>query len=135
MVSPDSEARSQALLPLVEAVRRGRYLRLVARPSHVVGERPEGEAAVSIPWTPEQHATALAHLAAPAHLDAGVIASRVADTVMLQAAPEGLWRSDDLAREGWLSALSARTLSAALALGRNVLITGPWALAVQLMST
>ncbi|HET6343357.1 MAG TPA: hypothetical protein VFH51_00440, partial [Myxococcota bacterium] len=135
MASTDSAAREQALMPLIESVRRGRYLRLAARPGHVMGERPEGDAVVSIPWTLDQHTAALAFLQTPVHLEAGVIAARLGDTVMIQGTPEGLWRSDDLAREGWLSALSARTLSAALALGRNILITGPWALCMQLMTT
>ena len=53
---------------------------------------------------------------------------------MLQRAPDPLRRVESLAQEGWLSALSARVLTHAVGLGRNLLLVGPWAPSVALMA-
>ncbi len=48
--------------------------------------------------------------------------------------PDALRRSDALVSEGWVSPLAARLLGQTLALGRNILVVGPWAASVELAS-
>lgn len=128
--------RLEALLePLLGALGRANWLRLVARPGAVEGDRPEGTGSLDLAWTQAQHDAAQTALATPRTLSAGVVAFMLGNTLVLKKPPDTVWRVDDLVRQGWLSSLAGRTLVAAVGLGRNVLITGPWAASVQLCAS
>jgi len=124
-----------ALEPLLHVLAGGRNQRLVARPGFVEVDRPEGAASVAVAWDEARHAAALALVTGePARLADGVTVVRLADALVLRAPPPPLRRVEELAREGRISSLAARALSAALTLGRNILVVGPYAVAADLLA-
>ena len=123
------------LAPLLDVMERGAYLRLVARPGRVDGDRAEGSTTIDVAWSAAQHADALAQVQANTRLSHGGTVNAYGDLLVLVRPPDVLWRLDDWVRQGWLSSLAARTLSAAASVGRNILITGPWAQGVQLCAS
>ena len=124
-----------ALAPLLEIVEARPASRLVARPDDVVVDDAAGSTAVALGWGEARHAAALAALGPhTARAPSGVAAFAVADAVVLVAPPRGDQRVDELTRSGLISALAGRTLSAAVGLGRNVLVAGPWSAAVPVIA-
>ena len=126
---------TETLEPLLDVLSRGHYLRLVARPAWVMGDRPEGEVELDVPWSDAQHHAAQQLLSAPTRLPTGPFVHMVGNTLVLKNPPDAIWRADDLAREGFMSLLAARFLTAALSLGRNILVAGPWSLTTQIIAT
>lgn len=124
-----------ALAPLLEIVEARPASRLVARPDEVVVDDAAGSTAVALGWDETRHAAALAALGADAaRAGSGVAAFAVGGAVVLVAPPRADQRVDELTRAGLISALAGRTLSAAVGLGRNVLVAGPWSSAVPVIA-
>jgi hypothetical protein len=131
---PSAEQVVPELAPLLEVIGAAGCLRLVAWPGRVWVDRAEGSARVEVGWSAEQHTAALGALVAPVLLDRGVTAAEVAGSIVLRRPPDALRRMENLSHDGRLSPLAARFLSAALRLGRNVLVTSPWAAGVELIA-
>ncbi len=131
-----SHALREALQPLLEILSSGRGVRLTARPQAVLLDRAEGTTAVAVAWDQARHRAALEALAAagPGEL-AGVTARAIGDTLVLWAAPSPVRRCEDLAHDGWLSALAARFLGASAAVGKNLLVLGAWPAARELIAS
>jgi hypothetical protein len=120
------------LQPLLQVLEGGRNVRLVARAGAIAVDRPEGATAVATAWDGARHRAALERLGGEVcRLASGITVSRVGDALVLRAPANPQRRIADLVRDGWLSNLSARTLTAAVALGRNLLVAGPWCAAAD----
>ncbi len=120
-----------ALKALLDVMGHGE--RLTARPGRVLLDRSSGTDPVEVEWSADAHAQALEALTEPISID-GVQAFAVRGTVVLVRAPDPNRRIADLAAEGVLSAIAARTLDAALEVGRNVLVAGAWPEASAVMA-
>ncbi len=129
-----SESIHALLAPLLELGCGRDVLRVVARPGAVVLDRPAGSAVAAVAWEVAQHEAACEALKQGAEVLAnGTIARVVGAEIVLHVAP-GLDRGAfDLIGEGVLSKLASRTLDAAVALGRNVLVAGSWAASAPLL--
>ena len=120
--------------PLVAALTAGRYLRVVARPGWVTGDPAFGPC-LPLPdtaWSAEQHAQAHAACATQAILGDGMYATASGDGIVVSWVPQAFLPAD-LVREQVISPLAMRLLSAAGALGRNILITGAYNAALPLI--
>lgn len=118
--------------PLLEAM--GNARRLVARPGHVSIDDVSGPTSVDICWGKDQHTKALEEVdrGDPALGDV-VSVEEVAGALILIRRPEPELVLTTLARQGKISALAAAFLDAALVLGRNALVVGPWLPSSRLM--
>ena len=119
----------EPLQPLVALMLERGDSRLIARCGHLLSEGASGSARLALPWSAEQQASAVAALPALAAAGGAFGGQLCAGALVLQAAPSGDLSLERLQQAGWLSSLAARTLQAALAQGRNLLITGPRAVA------
>ena len=133
MDAPDAGIE-ELVVPLIRAMNEGGFTFIVARPSAVTGERVGAVVPVDVPWSAAEHARAIARLQRPCALDDDVALSRgPGSTILVQrAVPEHaterggrLFGIEDLAQQGWISLLAARTIEAAVSLGRNVMLVGP----------
>lgn len=129
------QSPEQALFePLVAALTAGRYLRVVARPSWVTGDPAFGPC-LPLPdtaWSAEQHARARAACITQATVGEGIRAQATGDGIVVSWVPQAFLPAD-LVREQVISPLAMRLLSAAVALGRNLLITGSYNAALPLI--
>lgn len=131
-------AMNELLAILVEAL--GRAERLVARPGRVIIERgghaggPTTERA-EVEWGADAHQRVLAALGEreSAELDAGVYVIQRHGTLILVANSDPNRRLDDWVAQTRLSSMAAQTVDAAIALGRSVLVAGPWSACRPLM--
>jgi hypothetical protein len=122
------------LAPLLEPLRAGRHLRVVARPGSVVADRADGSSRLDVAWEADTHSRVCDTLESPWRFDDGCTAAVVGPLVVVMRAPDPLRRVEDLVQDGRISSLAGRTLGAAVGLGRNVLVTGPWCAAVELIA-
>lgn len=123
---------NERLRPLSDVL-RGRGLRVVARPGWVSLDRADGPQRIDIPWEESSHQEVLEALAeGPRRLEGGLVARRLGHHLIVLRPPDPLRRVDDLVAEGRVSSLGGQLLSAALGLGRNVLLLGPWAACLEL---
>jgi hypothetical protein len=119
---------------LIEALAGARIARVVARPGQVTLDRPSGLTPVALSWSSEQHRAATTRVGGGLVTSAGVRAVIAGDALVLTRPPTVVPRLDELVREGMLSSLAAQTLNAALALGRNLVVAGPWAASAELLA-
>ncbi|MEO0812686.1 MAG: hypothetical protein AAFY60_07470 [Myxococcota bacterium] len=109
--------------------------RLTARPGKVLLDRISGTEALDLEWGAEAHEAALDALAdGPKSVEGGATAFALQGTVVLVRPCDPNRRLEELAADGVLSTIAARTLDAALELGRNVLVAGAWPEAWALMA-
>ncbi|MBN1961601.1 MAG: hypothetical protein JW841_11700 [Deltaproteobacteria bacterium] len=128
------ESQIEVLQPLLDLLNSAEPTRLVAYAGSVSIDRPQGTAPAMIVWDEAQHNAALANIGTRTlRLANGVIATTMNEVLLLHAPARADRRSDDLVRDGYISSLAARTLSATLAIGRNVLIIGPYLGSLQLL--
>ncbi len=129
-----TETVPELLDPLWQALRAGAYVRLLARPHWVWLERTDGALQATVPWDEERHIEAQALIGEGLRLPDGCCAVCTGDVLVLSAPPNPHLRVDELAQQGLVSPLAGRTLSAAVALGRNVVVVGPAVVASALAS-
>jgi hypothetical protein len=130
------EALRRVLEPLLTLLDSGSPVRLVARPGSVVLDQAEGSAPAAVGWEASQHAAALAALGGVGFTrdPSGVTAMALGDLLVLRAPPRASRGSQALAEEGLISELAARLLTTAVGIGRNVLVVGPFGVALQLVA-
>ncbi|MEE8409986.1 MAG: hypothetical protein V3T05_10295 [Myxococcota bacterium] len=135
MAKTGSKDPATNLAPLLDVIRGGRHLRLIARPGAVTVDGSSGSSAVDVSWTEAQHKTVIGAAIddAPLSFDDGCTATVIGGALVLRRPPDPSRRIDDLVQDGRVSALAGRTLSAALDAGRNILLTGPWCAALELI--
>ncbi len=131
-MSNEAEVR-QALGQLVEALRDSRGWRITARPGRVVVDHAEGPRALELAWTADNQTAALSALGDGATIVDGLAAMAVGDAVLVVRGPDANRRLEDVARDGVISGLAGRLIEAAVALGRNVIVAGPWLASVDLI--
>ncbi|MEO0459980.1 MAG: hypothetical protein AAF219_03980 [Myxococcota bacterium] len=129
---------NELLAILVDAL--GRAERLVARPGRVIIERSSHAGAptterAEVEWGAEEHQRVLAALGEreSAELDAGAHVIQRHGALILVANSDPNRRLDDWVAQTRLSSMAAQTVDAAIALGRSVLVAGPWSASRSLM--
>lgn len=129
-----SEDITELLNPILQAAAQGKWTRVVIEAHRVVGERADERRLLAVDWSAAQHQAALEAVYNDAALFAQGL-SVVGETLVLWRGPEASWPMLTLCERGMLSEMSARFLSAAVQLGRNVLVVGPQLMAVQLVAS
>jgi hypothetical protein len=90
------------LAPLLELLRTGRHLRVVARPGSVVADRADGSSRIDVAWEADTHSRVCDTLESPWRFDDGCTAAVVGPLVVVMRAPDPLRRVEDLVQDGGL---------------------------------
>lgn len=115
----------EALEPLFSAMSSHQLTRVVARPGAVTGDGPRGMGTLELEWEEELHQEVINLLEEPLVLDNGASLEEVAGQVVIRMVPEEEEALSGLLKDGLISEMAGSVLSAALVLGRNVVVTGP----------
>lgn len=105
--------------------------RLWVQPGRAVRESAAGYEPVLVEWPAEAHHAVLQMCSVPWVCAPGVSVCALGESLVLQRAPAGV-TLQDWVNAGHLSTMAADTLQAALTLGRNILLVGPWAACAEL---
>jgi hypothetical protein len=128
-VAPEASLRS-----LLALAQQSQTLRLVARPQHITVDQASGQAQrLAVPWSEQEHAAAQQAVQQPQTFADGSTASSMGSCVLVQRPVAVTQDLAQLVASGYLSPLCAGLLGACMALGRNILVLGPWAPSVALL--
>ena len=115
----------KVLEPLFEAMHTHQLTRVVARPGTVTGDGLGGVGTLELEWSDQLHQELMNLLEEPILLDNGASLEHVAGQIVVRMVPEPEGALAAMIEEGMLSEMAGSVLTAALVLGRNVVLTGP----------